>query len=171
VTLSGASTYTGTTSVKGGTLALDGANRIAAGSALNLAGGTLALQNAGGPNGQTFAGLTVTGNSALDLGQSSVTFADLGSVDAGKTLTVIGWSDTTSPAYAFRFVGDRSASADFQALIGITTINGFAAGYTVEGGYTNVIPTPLPAALPLLLSGLGVFGAVVRRRRVGAAPG
>jgi hypothetical protein len=165
VTLSGLSTYTGATTVKGGTLALDGANRIAAASALNLAGGTLKLQNAGGPNGQTFAGLALTDNSVLDLGQSSVTFADLGSIDGGKMLTVIGWSDTTSPAYAFRFVGDRSASAEFQALIGATTINGFAAGYTVEGGYTNVIPTPLPAALPLLLSGLGVLGAVARRRR------
>jgi autotransporter-associated beta strand protein len=46
-TLSGVSTYTGTTRVTGGILKLDGTNRIAAGSALDLSGGTLEVASAG----------------------------------------------------------------------------------------------------------------------------
>ena len=31
-------------------------------------------------------------------------------------------------------------------------------------GSLNLVPTPVPAALPLLLSGLGIFGGAVRSR-------
>jgi hypothetical protein len=30
-------------------------------------------------------------------------------------------------------------------------------------GNLNLVPTPLPAALPLLLSGIGLLGGVIRR--------
>src|SRR5262249_22957345 len=67
VTLSGKSTYTGTTVISGGTLTLEGANRLASGSALDLHGGTLRIADAGGPNGQTFASLSLSDNSMIDL--------------------------------------------------------------------------------------------------------
>jgi hypothetical protein len=38
-------------------------------------------------------------------------------------------------------------------------------GNTVDFKMTGVAPVPVPAALPLLLSGLGVFGWLARRRR------
>lgn len=49
----------GVTRVSGGNLVLDGANRLAAASARDLSGGNLKITNAGGPNGQTFASLTL----------------------------------------------------------------------------------------------------------------
>ncbi len=51
-------------------------------------------------------------------------------------------------------------------------IRGEVLGTPASGGYGGSItftPVPLPAALPLLLGGLGLFGAVRGRRRVFAA--
>ena len=168
VTLSGANAYTGTTLVSGGTLVLDGSNRLAAASALALNGGTLKLANAGGANGQTFASLALGDNSVIDLGGSSLSFANLAAIAAGKSLTIIGWSPETSPGYAFRFLGDDTSSAAFLALIGATTINGLAATFSFDGTYTDVSAVPLPRSLGTLLSGLALLG--VLRLRAGRRP-
>ena len=163
-TLSGVSTYAGKTVVSGGTLNLDGANRLAASSALGLNGGTLRLMNAGGANGQTFSSLSLTDNSTLDLGLSSLTFFALAAVGDGKTLTVTDYSSDTSPGYAFRFVGDDSTNAAFQTLIADTTIDGAAATYRFDGVYTDVAPVPLPASIWMLISGIGFVGVLSRRK-------
>jgi autotransporter-associated beta strand protein len=169
VTLSGSNTYSGTTIVNGGTLVLDGANRLASSSSLDLSGGTLQLANAGGANGQTFASLVLSDTSTLDLGLSSLSFGGLGAVGSGETLSVLSYDGGTSPSFALRFFGDLSGSASFLALVGATTINGLAATFSFDGTYTNVAPVPLPAAAWLLLSGLGLFGGVARRRVVAKA--
>jgi autotransporter-associated beta strand protein len=166
VALSGANTYTGTTYIHTGTLTLDGANRLSAASSLVLqTNSTLQLVNAGGANGQTFSNIGIGIDATLDLGQSSVTFGSLLGFGPSSTFTVLDWSDTTSPAFAFRFFGDQTANADFLALVGATTINGFGAAFSFDGGYTNVLPTPLPAGVWLLFSGLGMLGAVARSSR------
>jgi hypothetical protein len=131
---------------------------------LALNGGTLRLANAGGPNGETFASLSLTDNSTIDLAMSSLTFNTLGTVENGKSLTVEDWSSSSSPGYAFRFVGDDTSNSTFMALMSETTIDGVAASYRFDGTYTDVSSVPLPAGLPLLMSALGALGLLGRRR-------
>lgn len=163
-TFSGVNTYTGTTVIDAGAkFVLDGADRLAPGSQLDLEGGTLAIVDAGGANGQEFAVLTVGKDSAIDLGGSSLTFDALGHVVTGK-LSVADWLAATSP-YALRFAGDLTHDAAFLTLMGDTTIDGLAVLYRFDGHFTDVAAVPEPANLALLLAGLGLLGAAARRRR------
>ena len=166
VTLSGQNTYTGTTTVDAGaTLALQGAARLASGSALDLEGGTLRLVDVHGANGQEFAVLSLGKDSAIDLGDSSLTFGALGNVVAGKALTVTDWLAATSPDYALRFAGDLTSDAAFLALMSDTTIDGLGTRVSFDGRYTDVTAVPEPANLALLLAGLGLVGVAARRRK------
>lgn len=165
VTLSGSSTYGGTTKVNGGTLVLNGANRLSSASALSLGGGTLKLANVGTANGQTFSSLLLSANSAIDLGGSSLTFNSLGSVIAGRALTLFDYVVSMSPDYAIRILGDVSTDGNFLALIAGLTINGVGASYHFDGTYTDISPVPLPPSVALLLGGLGCMGLLYQRRR------
>jgi autotransporter-associated beta strand protein len=166
VTLSGQSSYTGATVVKGGSLTLAGADRIAAGSALALAGGLLNVVQIG--SGQTFSSLSLEDTSTIYYSQVPVTFGALGDIVAGKTLTltdVFGAAGT-----ALRFVGDIRDDTGFLALMrAIGAANGgFSAGF--DGTYTNVATAahvPEPGSAALLLGGLAVLGAGVRRAKGG----
>lgn len=164
-TLSGVSTYSGATVLTGGSLTLDGANRLAATSELVLNGGALRLTNAGA-DGQTFASLSLLDNASVRLGSSSLTFNGLGAVVDGKTLS---FTEAATGGYAFRLLGDYSADTTFLALIGMTSINGQRAMFRFDGAYTDVsaAAVPEPATYAMLLGGLGLIGAVVRRRRQG----
>ena len=163
-TLSGVSTYTGTTQVSNATLTLVGVNRLAAGSALQLDNGTLRLTNAAGVTGQSFASLSLSGNSAIDLGYSSITFNGLGNVATGATLAVT----EAAGAYVFRLLGDYSGDANFLALISGLQIDGVAAAFHYDGTYTSISAVPEPATYALLLAGLALVTAMARRRRSAA---
>lgn len=165
VTLSGASSYSGTTKVGGGTLQLNGANRLSSGSGLSLNGGTLKLTNAGGANGQTFSSLLLNANSTIALGGSSLTFNSLGSIIAGRTLTLFDYVVSLSPDYAIRILGDVSTDGNFLALIAGLTINGLAASYRFDGTYTDIAPVPLPPSVALFLAGLVWMAMVLRRNQ------
>jgi hypothetical protein len=162
VVLSGVSTYLGATELRGGVLTLVGGNRLAGQGALVLNGGTLQLID----GGQTFASLSLLDNAAVLLGGSSLTFNGLGAVVAGKTLS---FTEAASGAYAFRLLGDYSTDASFLALLDGLTINGQHAIFSVDGGYTGVAAAvPEPATYAMLLAGLGLVGAIARRRKQAA---
>jgi hypothetical protein len=160
VTFSGVSSYTGATWLSGGTLTLDGAQRLSAESALILNGGTLRLSNAGA-DGQTFASLSLNADSSVLLGGSSLTFGSLGAVVSGATLS---FTEAASGSYAFRLLGNYSSDAEFLQLLGATHINGQGAIYSFDGTYTRVAAVPEPATYAMLFAGLALVGMVARRR-------
>ncbi|MYN47703.1 PEP-CTERM sorting domain-containing protein [Pseudoduganella sp. FT93W] len=161
VVLSGVSSYTGSTVLSGGTLELVGANRLSAASILQLDGGSLQLLQAGA-QGQTFASLSLSQNSTVLLGGSSLTFNGLGAVVEGKTLS---FSEAAAGAYAFRLLGDMTHDAGFLQLVHGTSINGMAVRYQFDGTYTGVAAVPEPATYAMLLGGLGLLALAVRRRK------
>jgi hypothetical protein len=65
-------------------------------------------------------------------------------------LTVMDPTTLAAGTYVLEIRGDVSGS-----------------GGGTYSGVLNLNPVPLPAALPLILSGLGLIGGLVRRRRIG----
>jgi hypothetical protein len=167
VTFSGVSTYTGSTVLNGGTLTLAGIDRLATTSTLVLNGGTLAITNAAGSDAQTFASLTLSASSTIDLNSSSLTFSSLGSVASGTVLTILDYS-ANSTSYALRLLGDYTANPAFASLVSATTINGSAATYSYDGTYTDIeiAAVPEPTTYVMLIAGLGLLGAISRKKRI-----
>lgn len=153
-TLTGANAYTGTTLITGGTLVLDGSGRLSDASTLNLDGGRLDLSD---NSAQTFASLSLTANSVIDLNSDTVlTLSALGTINGASTLSVINTGGST-----FRFLGDLTSDVNFQTLLGNTTVNGGAATASYDGTYTTVVPEPGTVGL----IGLGVALAIGMARR------
>ena len=124
-TLSGASTYTGPTTVNGGTLALGfgavAANILPASSALTLGGGTLQLTGTGT---QTANGLTTTASTSSQIllgANETLTLGALTAAGAGSSLnfnTVAGGANGAT-------VGN-----------GIVGLTGLVAGNVINSGFT-----------------------------------
>jgi hypothetical protein len=81
-----------------------------------------------------------------------------GSGTAGQPITfsIVGINGDTVATYA-----SELSTGNGQELFALKTSAGGAAGPFIAGGAV----VPIPAALPLFLSGLAVFGFVARRRR------
>ena len=161
VTFSGQSSYTGATILNGGSLTLVGEQRIASGSALVLAGGLLNVVETG--SGQTFASLSLEDSSTIYYSEAPLTFSSLGTIIAGKTLTltdVFGGAGT-----ALRFVGDLSGNAGFLDLMSALRSSAGAFSFHFDGAYTNVAQVPEPGTVALLGAGLLVLGAMAGRGR------
>jgi autotransporter-associated beta strand protein len=159
-TLSGTeNTYTGTTTVNGGTLLVSGS--ISGTAQVNLASGTLLLGASDAINdgaAVTFAGgklatggfsegnattaglgiLSLTANSSIDFGagnSSQLLFAGVGDHTAGATLSILNWSGTPLQAGTtddrLMFVGNEFVRLAFESAFLKNDIffNG-AAGYT-----------------------------------------
>lgn len=162
-TISGANTYTGTTTVSGGTLALGAANSInnSATNAITLAGGTLQSSFSHNLDLATLS-LTAGTASVLDLSTGGTfVFADSHSATwgSGATLSIIG---TFTDGVSVRFGVDASGLDGTQ--LDKITINGVAASINSSGFLVTAIPEPSTyAALAGTLCATGAL--VVRRRR------
>lgn len=157
-TLSGASvnTYTGTTAVNRGTLALDYANLatptdlINSGSVLNLGGGTLALKGKTGgvTTSQTFASTTINpGGSSITVNSNSGTATNV--VLGAITRNAGGTVDYTLPAAGS--ITTTTANANFAG--GQQTI---LDGATVGG---NTWAVSGSGATPGAISGLATYNS------------
>lgn len=158
LTLSGANTYTGDTTISTGTLALGANNVFSNTSAIKLNGGTLAA----GTFTDTLGTLDLDANSFITLGSGgSFTFADSSSLSAawGSFTLSIGGSFVNASSIRF---GTSSTSLT-PAQLSLISINGQSA-FLDNDGYLSAIPEPSTWAALAGLSGLA-FAAGRRRRR------
>jgi hypothetical protein len=105
-------------------------------------------------------------DAANGLYDSPATFS---TVSTNNNFAIADQDPSGNPNYFFSFLGASNGGPLIGAgnFLQGNGLGGFqAAGDTVDTGTWNVTPVPLPAALPLLLSGLGMFGFAKRRRAV-----
>ena len=162
--LTGANTYSGTTTVNGGILSLGVTNEIknSATNAITLGGGTL---KSAFSQKLDLATLSLTAGTAnvLDLA-SGGTFSFANSSAAtwgtGSTLSIVG---TFTDGVSVRFGSDGSGLSGTQ--IGQISINGLAASINVNGFLqTSSIPEPSTYAV-IIGGGCLACAAFYRRRR------
>ena len=115
-TLTGINTYTGATTINGGTLALTGGGSIAGSSGVNVANATGAFDISGTTTGASITTLSGVASSSVVLG--------------GKTLTLSNAS-TTYNGVISGTNGALTLSAGTQTLTGINTYTGAT---TINGG-------------------------------------
>ena len=134
-TLSGANTYSGSTTIYAGTLVLGASGVIPNGSQIILSGGTLSTGTTVGYT-ETAGTLDLDANSTINLGTGShtLTFADSHLQNwftAGPTyytLTITGWNKTSSGRL---FVGTDATGLTAQQLSQIT-FTGYAPGAKIS---------------------------------------
>jgi autotransporter-associated beta strand protein len=154
LTLSGANTYAGITTINSGTIQLGAANAIPNSSNITLGGGTLSTGATTGFS-ETAGTLTLSVNSTIALGTGShtLTFANSSGISWGtRTLTITGWTGSvgTSGTAGQIFVGVGGLSA---AQLLQVSFSGFAAG-----GQILATGELVPAAIPTISSFAGSPG-------------
>lgn len=161
LTLGGANTYTGVTTVSGGTLQA-GVNQAFSGG-LDLSGATLAL------NGKsvTVGVLNITGASTIDFGNasaSSLTVTTL-NFDVGATLTITNWANAVDFFYATNFTGATVDSRGTGAAVKIL-FNGPGSGINTlwQNFDKQITPVPEPSTYGLLFLMLSTCCYVWHRR-------
>ena len=158
-TLSGDNTYTGTTTVSAGTLALGAANRIADASNLVLSGGTFAT----GGFGETLGTLSLTANSTIDLGSgvSALVFSASNGV-AWTSLTTLNIVNFSSGTDSVRIGTSETGLLGTQ--LAQISINGFDASIDSQG-FLSFAAVPEPSSYAAVIGGLALVGVIIRRRR------
>ncbi|HET6572105.1 MAG TPA: hypothetical protein VFG68_00760, partial [Fimbriiglobus sp.] len=166
LTLGGANTYLGGTTVTGGTLRIGAANALPTTGAVTLNGGTLSTGATTGFN-QNAGALNVSDSSTIALGTGghTLTFASFGTLGAGETLTITGWAGSpgaSGTAGKIIFTDPSGLTTGVLASITFTGDPSFATGAMLVGNELVPVPVPEPGlVLVVAAAGLGLW----RRRR------
>jgi len=129
---------------------------------LRLTSGTLVLAGIGA----TIGTLHITGNTVLDFGNSSASTLNATTllIDAGVTLTIINWVNTTDYFYAQNWTG-ATANVTGSTPMNQITFSGYSAGNSHWQSYDNqVTPVPEPATYGAAMAGLMLAWLGIRRR-------
>lgn len=154
LTLSGANTYAGGTTVTGGTLALGASERLADAGGLTLGGGTFSL----GGFSETLGALTLSSSTSsfIDFGAGASTLL-FSSISGTGSLAVNNWTEGSD---SFRITADPSG------LLSQITINGLAAQAVNQGAYWELSAAAVPEPSSFAaLAGMAVLGCAALRRR------
>jgi fibronectin-binding autotransporter adhesin len=164
VLMPGANTYSGTTTVSGGTLAMGANNALASASTLSLSGGTLSLEGYKQTLASTLS-LTASSTISFSAGTEPLSYANSSGVSwaAGTTLNLVGYAQ---PAGGDLYVGAGGLTAaqlaDIELNGAYINSSGFVApGPSATAGAISEVPEPDAGAL-LVLGGL-LFAAAKRK--------
>ncbi|HXL79339.1 MAG TPA: C25 family cysteine peptidase [Pyrinomonadaceae bacterium] len=154
LTISGANTYTGTTTISAGTLTLGASGVLADSSNVIMNGGTFSTGAAAGFT-ETVGTLALTDDSVISLGSGShtLTFAASNGVSwtAGKKLAITGWTggfNGTSGTSGKIFVGSTSSGLTASQLAQVSFSNG-VTNYTATILSTGEVVPVAPTAVKL----------------------
>ena len=164
LTLGSANTYTGSTTITGGTLAIGSASeRLPDTSTMSLGGGTFATSGLS----ETLSTLAMTASSHIDLGSgaSVLKYAASNGQTWTGTLTVDNWSGSTSGGGTDQLFFGSASTGLTAAQLSQITFTGFGTGAQILPT-GEVVPVPEPApTTAAALAGLGLLGLFGRRRR------
>ena len=157
LSLTALNTYSGSTTVSAGTLALSGTGSIANSSQVNLANAGTAFDISGTMAGATITTLAGVGGSSVSLGTQSLTLSNA----------------STNYAGAIHGLGGLSLTGGTQILSGLNT---YLGPTTVNGGMLEVDGSIALSSLATVnlgsaLSGTGVVGATLINAGGTLAPG
>ncbi len=168
LTFNAANTYDGATIITQGAVKLGDNERIADTSDVDFNGGTL---NTVGKS-ETVQGLSLSDDSSIDLGAgaSILTFTQVGTIDTGKQLMILGWSGSVDGGGTDQLYVTNSASLSALELASFHFVDptGFGSGVydaaqLSSGEVVAVALVPEPASMSFLM--LGGMALCRRRRR------
>ena len=138
VVLAAANTFTGTTTVNNGTLALSGSGSLASTDAVNLAAGTSFDISGIAATGQTIGSLTAATGSTISLGSKNLTVGDSTSTTVSGVISDGGISGGTGGSLTKQGSGTLTLTAA-NTFTGMTTINAGTVALSGSGSLASPV--------------------------------